>query len=164
MSTVFPGFQDIYKQAGVLDSYGGIVARSGATFAETLELALSTGASLTQIATWKDYGEGTVIEPTRNHGYRYLEMLQKQRRAKQAFSSADLRSPVMLYQLRQRSLKDVELERVLGHTAELLFASRCLEAEAPAAFCATTSDTVRLEDPPPHRYYHRGGPHPLRGR
>jgi acetyl esterase/lipase len=50
---------------------------SFSTLAETLDLALRSGAPLIQVATWNDYGEGTVIKPTRAFGNRYLEQLQR---------------------------------------------------------------------------------------
>ncbi|MFD0894588.1 hypothetical protein ACFQ5Q_13240 [Luteolibacter ambystomatis] len=136
----FPGFHDIYKQAGVRDdSYGTIEHRDGATFAETLDLALRSKSPLIQVATWNDYGEGTVIEPTSNHGYRYLELLQ--RRVKpQGYGVADLRLPVMLYQLRKRGTSDAELAAALDQAAALLFASKCAEAAAVLAKVSTTLD------------------------
>jgi len=126
IATVFPGFQDIYQQAGVHESYGSIAPRDGQTFTETLDLALNSKAQVIQIATWNDYGEGTVIEPTRGHGYRYLEQLQ---RLKKAGSVADLRLPVMLYQLRKRGGDAAELDRA----AALLFASKNSQAETALA-------------------------------
>ena len=120
IATAFPGFKDIYKQAGVHDSYGSISSRDGQTFAESLDLALKSKAPIIQIATWNDYGEGTVIEPTRSSGYRYLEALPK------CGSKADLRLPVMLYQLRKRGGDS----KALDQAAELLFASKNTEAEA----------------------------------
>ena len=136
---VFPGFKDIYQQAGVHPSYGSIDAAHGKTFTETLSMAMKSQAPIIQVATWNDYGEGTVIEPTRNHGYRYLEQLQKMR------SAADLRLPVMLYQLRKRGGDEAELSQA----AQLLFDAKFVEAEAilakvsralgdgPATFCDT---------------------------
>jgi hypothetical protein len=44
IATAFPGFKDIYKQAGVGESFGGIPSRMGATFAESLDLALKAGS------------------------------------------------------------------------------------------------------------------------
>lgn len=144
---VFPGFKDIYQQAGVHPSYGSIGSDHGKTFAETLSIAMKSKAPLIQVATWNDYGEGTVIEPTRNHSYRYLEQLQQMRKAG---SVADLRLPVMLYQLRKRGGDEVELSQA----AQLLFDGKFIEAEAilakasrslgrgPATFC----DTPELHD------------------
>jgi acetyl esterase/lipase len=130
IATVFPGFKDIYKQAGVHDSYGSIAPRDGATLTESLDLALKSNSRIIQIATWNDYGEGTMIEPTRNNGYRYLEKLQATQKAAKRLSVTDLRLPVMLYQLRKRSAGDAEITGDLDRAADLLFASKCLEAEA----------------------------------
>ena len=132
IASAFPGFHDIYQQASVHHSYGSIAPRSGQTFTESLNLAMKSNSALIQIATWNDYGEGTVIEPTRNNGYRYLEMLQ-QRKAAPKFSVADLRLPVMLYQLRKRSAEDAELAKELNRAATLLFDGKCTEAEAVLA-------------------------------
>lgn len=131
IATAFPGFHDIYKQAGVSNSYGSIAERDGATFAETLDLALQSGAPITQLATWNDYGEGTVIEPTRSNGYRYLEAVQA-RKAKR-FTAADLRLPVALYQLRKRAAGDADATRELDAAAALLFAAKTREADATLA-------------------------------
>lgn len=120
IATAFPGFKDIYKLAGVHDSYGGIDSRKGRTFAESLDLAMKSGSFIIQIATWNDYGEGTMIEPTRNQGYRRLEALPR------CGSKADLRLPVVLYQLRKRGGE----AKPLDQAASLLFASKPVEAEA----------------------------------
>lgn len=116
IAVAFPGFHDIYKQAGLHDSYGYLDARDGETLAETLELGLESQASILQIATWNDYGEGTVIEPTWKFGYRHLETVQKQ---VGELDSASLRLPVQLYQLKKRA-KSSELN------AELATASKAL--------------------------------------
>jgi hypothetical protein len=46
----------------------------------TLEAAVTARADVVQLATWNDYGEGTMIEPTVQNGYRALETLQDLRR------------------------------------------------------------------------------------
>ena len=67
--------------------------------------ALQSKAAIVQVATWNDWGEGTVIEPSREFGYRDLEMLQKLRRRhiEPRFSptSADLRLPFQLLHCRR---------------------------------------------------------------
>jgi acetyl esterase/lipase len=123
IATAFPGFKDIYRQAGLHDSYGSIDARGGKTFVESLELAIESRAPIIQLATWNDYGEGTVLEPTRSNGYRYLEHIQRLRRAG---NLADLRLPVVLYQSRKRGGDAA----VLDQAAERLFAGQGVEAEA----------------------------------
>ncbi len=132
IAPVFPGFRDIYKQAGVHESYGFLDDRGGATFSETLELALRSESSLIQIATWNDYGEGTIIEPTVKLGYRYLELLQRRVVEKRGeafqFTARHLRLPVKLYQLRKQHKNDGKVMEMLNGVSELLFSSKCAEA------------------------------------
>ena len=92
----FPGFRDIYAEAKVRPSYGFLDARDGATFRHTLDRALATRAPVVQVATWNDYGEGTVVEPTVEHGTRPLAMVQEARRRldpRFPFAAGDLALP-----------------------------------------------------------------------
>jgi hypothetical protein len=53
--------------------------------------------------TWNDYGEGTIIEPTMQKGYRDLETVQDFRRSYEPafpYSKADLRLPLEVFKLR----------------------------------------------------------------
>ena len=126
VGTAFPKFHDIYEEAGVRESYGYLDDQEGAVFDETLERA-GERASLIQIVTWNDFGEGTIIEPTTEFGYHYLEALQNYRK-KQAgktfpYSPEDLRLPIALYQLRQQAAVDGRAATHLDSAAALLFAS-----------------------------------------
>ena len=80
IAVAFPGYKDYYAEAGARPSYGRIDSRNGATFAESLELAMNSGAPIVQIATWNDYGEGTAVEPTDQQGHRALETLMRRLR------------------------------------------------------------------------------------
>lgn len=128
VSTAFPAFRDIYQEARLHQSYGAIDARNGQTFSETFRLAQESDSSIVQIATWNDYGEGTVIEPSKVSGYRYLEHIQKNNNAESAFSAVDLRIPVVLYQLKKRHAQNPLVTKQLQTAAELLFAGNCHEA------------------------------------
>lgn len=97
---IFPGFHDIYQQAGVHASYGSIDERDGRTFQETVDRALRSHRRLIQVATWNDFGEGTMIEPTRQRQYRDLEVLRQRNIAGTAGSALDLALPLLLYQSR----------------------------------------------------------------
>ena len=101
----FPGFHDIYKEAGVSESYGRLDAADGDTLRHTLDLALASDPDVVQLITWNDYGEGTMLEPTRETGYTYLEIIQAARRASIepgfAFTADDLRLPERLLALRR---------------------------------------------------------------
>ena len=126
VGTAFPKFHDIYEEAGVRESYGYLDDQEGEVFGETLELA-GARASLIQIVTWNDYGEGTIIEPTIEFGYRYLEALQNYRRKHAGktfpYSAEDLRLPIALYQLRQQAAAAGQAATHLDSAAAFLFAS-----------------------------------------
>jgi hypothetical protein len=105
IEAAFPGFHDIYKEAGVRPSYGYLDSRDGETFRHTLERAIASGCPYVQIATWNDFGEGTCIEPSREYGFRYLETVQDARRriadGPFPYRPADLRLPIRIYGLRK---------------------------------------------------------------
>jgi hypothetical protein len=113
----FPGFDDIYQEAGVSAGYGGLDARGGDTFRDTLERAAATNPDVIQLITWNDYGEGTNIEPAQEYGYLYLEILQEFRRQniQPGFSPqpADLRLPLELYHLRKQHAGDAAVNAAL---------------------------------------------------
>ena len=101
----YPRFHDIYKQAGVGPSWGTIDDLNGQTYSQTLTKALQSSAPVIQIATWNDWGEGTMIEPSVEYGYRDLETTQKlvKKYLNPAFSytPSDLQLPLQLYKLRK---------------------------------------------------------------
>ena len=127
---VFPGYRDIYEEAEVHDSYGSIGYRDGETFAETFDFALKSNSPIIQIATWNDYGEGTVIEPTKMFGYRYLEFVQKNTKRQHPYSPDDLRLPIILYQLKKRHEQHSARMKELERASDLLFAGKCNEARS----------------------------------
>lgn len=122
VGTAFPKFHDIYAEAGVRASYGYLDDQEGAVFGETLARA-GESASLIQIVTWNDFGEGTIIEPTAEFDYRYLEAVQSFRKQQAGttfpYNADDLRLPIALYQLRQQAAADGRADRA----AAFLFAS-----------------------------------------
>ncbi|MBN2281131.1 MAG: T9SS type A sorting domain-containing protein [Candidatus Marinimicrobia bacterium] len=105
VATAFPGFHDIYEEAGLHDSYGYLDRENGDTFHNTLTLAMNYSPNILQIATWNDFGEGTIIEPTLEFGYQYLEDLQNFRRetidSTFNFDGDDLLLPLIIYELRK---------------------------------------------------------------
>jgi hypothetical protein len=106
ISTAFPRFHDIYQQAGVGPSYGYLDDAGGATFRNTLIQALTNNSAIVQIATWNDFGEGTVVEPTVDFGLRDLGVLQDYRRqyidATFPYHTNDLTLATRYYNLRQQ--------------------------------------------------------------
>lgn len=132
LPVAFPGFRDIYQQAELHDSYGSIDDRDGRTFAESYALAWDTDAPVIQLATWNDYGEGTVIEPTVGHGYRYLEFLLKDIRRRRPdrppILTDDLALPIRLYEARKAHQHDPDARKLLGEAAAALFDLRIEKA------------------------------------
>jgi hypothetical protein len=122
MAVAFPRFHDIYEQAKIHKSWGTIGDDGGKTFATTLETALKSGLPLVQISTWNDWGEGTVVEPSIEFGYRDLEVVQRLRRQfiepEFPCRPLDLRLPLRLYtlrkQARKRGIPAGELDDVAG--------------------------------------------------
>jgi hypothetical protein len=109
----FPAFHDIYSEADVRSSYGYLDPQNGDTLRLTLDLALQNNVDLIQLITWNDYGEGTMIEPTEEYGYQYLEIVQETRRTLSddfAFTADDLRLPFQLFQLRKANPKNPQLD------------------------------------------------------
>lgn len=118
----FPRFHDYYAEAGVRPAYGRVDDADGATYRTSLRESLATHAPFVQVATFNDWGEGTVIEPSQEFGYRDLETTQ--RLAGVRFSPQDLRLPIRLYQLRKRQdptlaprLASISAELLAGRTA-----------------------------------------------
>ncbi len=122
----FPGFHDIYKEVGVSEGYGFLDDQGGETFRFTLELALSNHPDMVQLITWNDYGEGTIIEPTEEFGYRYLEMVQDARRAMAdgdfTFTAEDLHLPLQLFNLRREYAGDAAVNARLDEASTALIA------------------------------------------
>ena len=118
VTSAFPAFHDIYSEAGVGPSLGYLDAGNGATLSSTLQAAVAHSANVIQLVTWNDYGEGTIIEPTREFGYQYLDTVQSLRRSLDPsfpFSAPDLGWPLRILRLRQtypgNAIINAELDR-----------------------------------------------------
>jgi hypothetical protein len=99
--SAYPGFDDVYaKHLRRLDH------RDGETLRATLEVALAGPWPIVQLVTWNDYGEGTMLEPTHEFRYRFLEVIQAARRKEQGgvfpYDPQALRLPAQLYRLRKQ--------------------------------------------------------------
>jgi hypothetical protein len=123
----FPGFHDIYQEAGVQPSHGRLDSRGGETFHHTLERAFGSKTPFVQIITWNDFGEGTCVEPAREYGYRYLEAVQQARRQFPnepfPYRPADLRLPLRIYQIRKRVARSSPDGQALDRVVDRLFAA-----------------------------------------
>jgi hypothetical protein len=124
VASAFPGFKDIYKEAGVSDGYGFLDARDGETLKSTMRLALENNPDAIQLVTWNDYGEGTNIEPTEEYGYTYLgiiqDMIRESINPEFPYTIDDLAIPLQIYQLRKQYAGDLELNSRLDQAFNLI--------------------------------------------
>ena len=129
----YPRFHDIYADAGVSKGYGRIEDRDGKTYRETLTSALTSSAPVAQIVTWNDWGEGTMIEPSVEFGYRDLEATQELCRKyvrPSPFTAEDLRLSATLYRLRKQHKGEAAKQVKLDEASRLLFAGKPKPAKA----------------------------------
>jgi hypothetical protein len=122
IASAYPGFNAYYQQGG----WGGptfvIKAHGLDNFNKTLDLALKSQADYVQLPTWNDYGEGTMIEPTREFQYGFLTSLQE--RLGVPFSKTQLDLVARLYTLRKQYAGNTSAEHTLDEAAIDLAALR----------------------------------------
>ncbi|WP_236254576.1 hypothetical protein [Mucisphaera calidilacus] len=132
----YPGFVDFYAEGGAGAGYAEIPHLDGQTLSDTLGVAAgyADDLSFVQLATWNDFGEGTIFEPTYETGFDYLEILQ-------GFSGVgydvdDLELVLMLYEARKVWSGDMNKQQSLDAVASHLAALRLDEAKALLYFTA----------------------------
>ncbi|TWT89395.1 glycoside hydrolase family 71/99-like protein [Neorhodopirellula pilleata] len=117
----FPRFNDIYSEANVSEGYPILDDNQGRTLSGSLMHALKWNPVAIQIATWNDWGEGTQIEPSREFGFRDLEIIQRVLKSRQSGSkipeSAALALPLELLKLRRNQSAP---KRTLDELADLM--------------------------------------------
>ncbi|MCR5889142.1 T9SS type A sorting domain-containing protein [Hymenobacter sp. J193] len=97
----YPGFDSFYAKGG----WGGptwvIPHNNGQTLKQTLDLATQYQSRLdfVQLATFNDFGEGTMLEPTQEFGFAALEQVQAFTGV--AYTVAELKLVYQLYTLRK---------------------------------------------------------------
>jgi hypothetical protein len=120
ISSAFPRFHDIYQRAGVRNYWGYLGDHHGDTLRETLSRGMTNSSAIVQVVTWNDFGEGSMVEPTREYGYRDLGIIQDFRRQylEPGFSqnTNDLTLALRFYNLRRQYSTDTvvsaELDRI----------------------------------------------------
>jgi hypothetical protein len=152
ISSAFPRFHDIYAEAGVGASYGTLADSNGDTLRATLARALTNSSAYVQLVTWNDFGEGTILEPTKQFGYRDLGIVQEFRRQylQPAFShqTNDLALAARQFALRRQHGTNAtiaaELDRVFtnlvsGNLAAARLQLAGVEARQPAIYGLTST-------------------------
>ncbi|MDR2741579.1 MAG: glycoside hydrolase family 99-like domain-containing protein [Treponema sp.] len=124
IASAWPAFDDVYEDIGQT-SYGDLAYADGETFKLTFKAALDSWPDIIQIATWNDYGEGTIIEPTIERGYRELEYLQDRRKEWDSgfpYTREDLRIPLEFYKLQYLNTASAAPKTVIADAYDALFA------------------------------------------
>jgi len=127
----WPQFDDIYKEAGVSDGYGLLEAHDGETLRSTLQRALEQQPDAIQLVTWNDYGEGTMIEPTWEFGYRWLDIVLQARLSVDSdfYGNNDLLPvPLQMYGMRKEHPGDVGINQKLNDAFSFLISGQIAEA------------------------------------
>ena len=128
---LYPGFNPYYAAGGwpgptwtlsytlKQDNTAG-----GNTLQSAFELGEYAGDPL-QIATWNDYGEGTMVEPTNQFQYQFLTTLQQAIGA--TYTDAELKIVKMLYDQRRQfgASKQTQLDQAAAALASLAGATAC---------------------------------------
>jgi hypothetical protein len=130
MGVAYPGFQDFYGESGREPSLFEIPYRDGRTVDELLGLATRyhDQIDMLQLATWNDFGEGTMIEPTVERGYADLVRIQRYTRV--PYTEADLALVRRLYDLRRAHAGDEQARVGLDLAAADIAALRLPDAAA----------------------------------
>ncbi len=104
--SAYPGFNSFYAEGGWAGPTWTINYNNLGNFQQTLDLALSqSNINYIQLATWNDYGEGTMIEPTTQFQYGFLTTLQ-QKLGVQSLDQSDLKAVSDFYNLRVKYAGD----------------------------------------------------------
>jgi hypothetical protein len=137
ISSAFPRFHDIYANAGAGASYGYLDDSNGATFTNTLRRALTNNSAFVHLVTWNDFGEGTVIEPTLDYGYRDLGMIQNFRRQYLdpdfSYATNDLAIALRFYTLRKQYVTNAAITAELNRAFTNIVTGRMTVANSQLA-------------------------------
>jgi hypothetical protein len=118
VGSAFPRFHDYYEDGGSGESYGYVAADGVNTLKNTLAKATARNAKHIQLVTWNDFGEGTVIEPTVEDGFTFLETIQEFTGVTYTKSELEL---VHKWYLKKKEYKgNIESEKILGKIFSLL--------------------------------------------
>jgi hypothetical protein len=89
-----------------LINYSGV-----ATLHNCLSLAKTSGTNYLQLITWNDYGEGTMIEPTLDYNFTFLQAIQQYTGV--TYSVTELQLIYKWYTLRKKYAGNAATEKQL---------------------------------------------------
>jgi hypothetical protein len=112
MGSAYPGFHDFYKEGGWGDNFFFLDHNNGATLDSKLQKVKNANVDLVQLVTWNDFGEGTILEPTREFGFSYVEKIREFNEVSSA-SNAVFQNILDLYNMRIESPNDIKRQKHL---------------------------------------------------
>lgn len=127
---IYPGFNDYYTEGGWRNNPSAdweIPTNGTQTLEATLNLSNQYPVDFIQIITWNDFGEGTMIEPTLEFGYTFLEKIQEYTQV--SYRKKDLELPFQLYQLRKKYKKNIKLQKILDRVYQCIFTLKLDQAD-----------------------------------
>jgi hypothetical protein len=138
----YPGFWDYYSEGGAGSTLFYIPENNGAALNETLAAydQYKSNLDFLQLATFNDFGEGTVFEPTAENGFKYLVRMQQYTGV--PYTENDLRNVQRLFTLRKKYLNDATKQSQLNTAFNYFVALRLSDAVA-------MMNTVDGTTPPP---------------
>ncbi|SMO95378.1 glycoside hydrolase family 71/99-like protein [Gracilimonas mengyeensis] len=104
IGSAYPGFHDYYVEGDWGNSYGYVDLEDGQTLRNTLQKAEEHSVDYLQLVTWNDFGEGTMIEPTVEFEFLFLEIIQEYTGV--AYGRAELELVYEYYQARKEFGED----------------------------------------------------------
>ena len=114
----YPGFNDFYEEGGTGTVIGFEIPHNGGqTLADTLALAgqYQNNLDFVQLATFNDFGEGTMFEPTVETGFDYLAQVQQFTGV--PYGQDELELVYKLYRLRKENAGNAAVQAQLGQAS-----------------------------------------------
>jgi len=124
----YPGFMDFYKQGGWGNTLFLIGYNGTATLQNCLNLAKTSGTNYLQLITWNDYGEGTMIEPTLDFNFSFLQTIQQYTGV--SYTVTQLQLIYTWYTLRKKYVGNTVIEQQLVQAYNDLVALDVTDATA----------------------------------
>jgi len=124
IGAAYPGFRDFYKEGGNGENLSVRWDHdNGNLFKSLLDLGKNRNMKYLQLVTWNDFGEGTMIEPTSEFGYKFLTI--NQQFAGVNYGEKELKSIKRLYDLRKanegKREKNKKLDQVFYYFVSLQY-------------------------------------------
>lgn len=108
----YPGFKDYYKEGGWGDAVlAPIDYKNGTLFGDLLKMAKDKNVNYLQLITWNDFGEGTMIEPTKEFEYQFLTQLQTFSGV--SYNKSVLEDILTYYTMRDKNRGRIKIEKKL---------------------------------------------------